>query len=118
MILTRNPDIGRSIFEWGNSLFPICIILDKGVTREIRFGQTKRGYLFTLISADSSDPYICDNLGSAAVKWGTFGARHGCAAMSTNEKFPAGRKPFAAVFGALGDSYRQRILLFFEPGDD
>ncbi|MGF6244363.1 MULTISPECIES: ArsR/SmtB family transcription factor [Paraburkholderia] len=30
---------------------------------------------------------------------------------------PADWEQFAAVFAALGDSYRQRILLFFEPGE-
>jgi ArsR family transcriptional regulator, arsenate/arsenite/antimonite-responsive transcriptional repressor len=30
---------------------------------------------------------------------------------------PANWEQFAAVFSALGDSYRQRILLFFEPGE-
>lgn len=30
---------------------------------------------------------------------------------------PSDWERFAAVFAALGDSYRQRILLFFEPGE-
>jgi ArsR family transcriptional regulator, arsenate/arsenite/antimonite-responsive transcriptional repressor len=30
---------------------------------------------------------------------------------------PADWAQFAAVFSALGDSYRQRILLFFDPGE-
>jgi biotin operon repressor len=32
-------------------------------------------------------------------------------------RIPADWEQFAAVFSALGDSYRQRILLFFEPGE-
>jgi ArsR family transcriptional regulator, arsenate/arsenite/antimonite-responsive transcriptional repressor len=30
---------------------------------------------------------------------------------------PENWERFSAVFAALGDSYRQRILLFFEPGE-
>ena len=33
------------------------------------------------------------------------------------DSIPADWEQFAAVFSALGDSYRQRILLFFEPGE-
>jgi DNA-binding transcriptional ArsR family regulator len=32
-------------------------------------------------------------------------------------RIPADWEQFAAVFSALGDSYRQRILLFFEPAE-
>ena len=32
-------------------------------------------------------------------------------------RLPADWKRYAAVFSALGDSYRQRILLFFETGE-
>jgi ArsR family transcriptional regulator, arsenate/arsenite/antimonite-responsive transcriptional repressor len=31
------------------------------------------------------------------------------------DRIPANWERYAAVFSALGDSYRQRILLFFEP---
>lgn len=33
------------------------------------------------------------------------------------DSIPADWEGFAAVFSALGDGYRQRILLFFEPGE-
>jgi ArsR family transcriptional regulator, arsenate/arsenite/antimonite-responsive transcriptional repressor len=33
------------------------------------------------------------------------------------DSIPADWERFAAVFAALGDSYRQRILLFFEPDE-
>jgi DNA-binding transcriptional ArsR family regulator len=33
------------------------------------------------------------------------------------DSIPADWERFAAVFSALGDGYRQRILLFFEPGE-
>jgi ArsR family transcriptional regulator len=33
------------------------------------------------------------------------------------DSIPADWERFASVFAALGDSYRQRVLLFFEPGE-
>lgn len=34
------------------------------------------------------------------------------------ESLPAEWQPFAAVFAALGDPLRQKILLLFEPGEE